>query len=77
MQALDAGGVRAGERVLTVGASGGVGTYAVLERLNELVQGGKVAPVIDRVCPLEGVVEAMRDLEAGKIAGKAAIRVRG
>jgi NADPH:quinone reductase-like Zn-dependent oxidoreductase len=48
-----------------------------LERLNELVQGGKVAPVIDRVCPLEGVVEAMRDLEAGKIAGKVAIRVRG
>jgi NADPH:quinone reductase-like Zn-dependent oxidoreductase len=48
-----------------------------LERLSELVEAGKVAPVIDRVCPLDQVTEAMRDLEAGKIAGKVAIRVRG
>jgi len=48
-----------------------------LERLSELVQASKVAPVIDRVCPLDQVTEAMRDLEAGKIAGKVAIRVRG
>ena len=42
---------------------------ADMERLSVLVQEGKVTPVIDRVCPLDGVVEAMRDLEAGKVVG--------
>jgi NADPH:quinone reductase-like Zn-dependent oxidoreductase len=47
-----------------------------LERLSVLVEDGRIAPVIDRVCTLDGVVEAMRDLEAGRIAGKVAVTLR-
>jgi NADPH:quinone reductase-like Zn-dependent oxidoreductase len=50
---------------------------ADLERLSKLVEAGKLTPVLDRVCPLDQVVQAMRDLEAGKIAGKVAIRLHG
>jgi NADPH:quinone reductase-like Zn-dependent oxidoreductase len=50
---------------------------ADMERLSVLVQEGKVTPVIDRVCSLDGVVEAMRDLEAGKVAGKVVVALRG
>jgi 2-desacetyl-2-hydroxyethyl bacteriochlorophyllide A dehydrogenase len=48
-----------------------------LARLSTLVDEGKLAPVIDRVCGLEGVVSAMQDLEAGKVAGKVIVTLRG
>jgi NADPH:quinone reductase-like Zn-dependent oxidoreductase len=50
---------------------------ADLERLCALVEEGKVVPTIDRVCPLDGVVDAMRDLERGKVAGKVVVALRG
>ncbi len=47
--------------------------HAELERLAALVAEDKLRPVLDRVCPLSSVADAMRDLEAGRIAGKVAI----
>ena len=49
---------------------------ADLERLRELLEAGKVVPVIGRTCPLSGVPDAMRQLEAGHARGKIAISVR-
>lgn len=47
-----------------------------LVALRDLVESGKVAPVIDRTFPLDGVPDAMRYLEAGKARGKVVIDVR-
>jgi NADPH:quinone reductase-like Zn-dependent oxidoreductase len=47
--------------------------HAHLDRLAALVDLGKVAPHIDRRVPLGGLVEAMHDLEAGRIRGKVVI----
>lgn len=44
-----------------------------MEPLAALADAGKLAPVIDRRVPLTGVVDALRDLEAGKIRGKVAV----
>ncbi len=52
-----------------------VGT-ADLERLRELIEAGKVVPVIGRTCPLSRVPDALRQLEAGHARGKVAIAVR-
>ena len=49
---------------------------ADLDRLRELLEAGKVVPVIGRTCPLSGVADAMRQLEAGHARGKIAIAVR-
>jgi NADPH:quinone reductase-like Zn-dependent oxidoreductase len=49
--------------------------FSDLERLATLVEAGKLAPVIDRRCPLASVAEALRDLEAGKVCGKVAVSV--
>jgi NADPH:quinone reductase-like Zn-dependent oxidoreductase len=46
---------------------------ADLERLTELVEAGAVTPRIDRAYPLNQAPEAMRQLEAGRVAGKVAI----
>jgi NADPH:quinone reductase-like Zn-dependent oxidoreductase len=46
-----------------------------LETLKELIEAGKLTPVIDRVCPLAGVSDAMRDLEAGRVRGKVVVAV--
>jgi NADPH:quinone reductase-like Zn-dependent oxidoreductase len=46
---------------------------ADLERLTELVEAGAVTPRIDRTYPLNQAPEAMRQLEAGRVAGKVAI----
>lgn len=46
-----------------------------LRRLRELLEAGKVVPVIDRAWPLSGAAEAVRHLEAGHARGKVAIRV--
>jgi NADPH:quinone reductase-like Zn-dependent oxidoreductase len=46
-----------------------------LEFLKELVEGGKVTPVIDRTYPLSAVPEAIRYWEAGHARGKVVITV--
>ena len=43
--------------------------------LNELIESGKITPVIDRTYPLAEVAEAMRYLEEGHARGKAVITV--
>jgi NADPH:quinone reductase-like Zn-dependent oxidoreductase len=46
-----------------------------LVALKELAEGGKVAPVIDRTCPLSESADAIRYLEAGHARGKVVITV--
>jgi NADPH:quinone reductase-like Zn-dependent oxidoreductase len=48
---------------------------ADLDTLRELVEAGRITPVIDRVCSLSEVADAIRDLEAGRIRGKAVVAV--
>ncbi len=48
---------------------------ADLQRLHELIEAGKVVPVIDRTYPLSSVPDAIRRLEAGHARGKIAITV--
>jgi NADPH:quinone reductase-like Zn-dependent oxidoreductase len=43
--------------------------------LKELVEAGKVKPVIDRIYPLRDVPEAVRYLEAGHARGKVVITI--
>jgi NADPH:quinone reductase-like Zn-dependent oxidoreductase len=50
--------------------------FSFLERVAAFAEAGAVTPAIDRVIPLAEVTAAMRDLEAGRIRGKVAIRVR-
>jgi NADPH:quinone reductase-like Zn-dependent oxidoreductase len=46
---------------------------ADLDRLSVLIEQGAVTPSIDSTCPLDGVPDAMRRLEAGSVSGKIAI----
>jgi NADPH:quinone reductase-like Zn-dependent oxidoreductase len=48
-----------------------------LQTLKDLVEAGQVRPVIDRCYPLREVPEAIRQMEAGRVAGKLAITVAG
>ncbi len=41
-----------------------------LVALNELIEAGKLTPIIDRVYPLAEAADAMRHLESGRVAGK-------
>jgi NADPH:quinone reductase-like Zn-dependent oxidoreductase len=41
--------------------------------MKELIEAGKVTPVIDRTFPLSQVPEAMRYLESGRAVGKVVI----
>jgi NADPH:quinone reductase-like Zn-dependent oxidoreductase len=41
-----------------------------LDTLRALIEDGAVTPVIDRVCALPEVADALRDLEAGRVRGK-------
>ena len=50
--------------------------HTILERLTEHLASGAVVPVIDRTVDLEHVPDALRDLAAGRIAGKAAVVIR-
>lgn len=49
--------------------------FSELERLAALVEAGKLAPVVDRHCPLAAVPDALRDLEAGRVCGKVVVSV--
>ena len=48
-----------------------------LQFLKELIEAGKVTPVIDRAYPLSEARDAMRHLEEGHARGKVVISVRG
>ena len=48
-----------------------------LERLSALVESGQVTPSVGATYPLADAAEAMRDLVAGRVRGKAAIVVLG
>jgi NADPH:quinone reductase-like Zn-dependent oxidoreductase len=50
--------------------------FTIIERLAAHLASGAVVPVIDRTVDLEHVPAAIRDLDAGRIAGKAAVVVR-
>jgi NADPH:quinone reductase-like Zn-dependent oxidoreductase len=43
--------------------------------LKELLEAGKIAPVIDRTFPLSEVPESIRYLESGQAKGKVVITV--
>jgi NADPH:quinone reductase-like Zn-dependent oxidoreductase len=46
-----------------------------LETLAGLIEAGKLKAAIDRTCPLAGVPDAMRDLEAGRVRGKVVVTI--
>ena len=47
-----------------------------LRALTDLIEAGKVRPIIDRTYPLEQTADALRFLESGKVAGKVVISIR-
>ena len=47
----------------------------LLDDLRELIEAGKLTPVIDKVCVLSEAAEAMRLLESGRTRGKVVITV--
>jgi len=49
--------------------------FSGMEQLAAFVEAGQLRPVIDRRIPLEGVAQALRDLEAGKVKGKVVVQV--
>jgi NADPH:quinone reductase-like Zn-dependent oxidoreductase len=48
----------------------GRGGRAVLVILKELIEAGKITPIVDRRFPLDEVPEAIRYLESGQAIGK-------
>ena len=50
--------------------------HTILEGLTDHLASGAAVPVIDRTVDLEHVPDAIRDLAAGRIAGKAAVVIR-
>jgi NADPH:quinone reductase-like Zn-dependent oxidoreductase len=61
-----------GQRLVTFEAKPSMGDLRVLK---ELIESGKVSPVIDRTYPLSDVPEAIRYLEEGHARGKVVITV--
>jgi NADPH:quinone reductase-like Zn-dependent oxidoreductase len=49
--------------------------YEELLVLTELIEAGKIAPIIDRTYPLSEAPEAIRYLQEGKARGKIVITV--
>jgi NADPH:quinone reductase-like Zn-dependent oxidoreductase len=52
-----------------------LGKREALQELKDLIEQGKVRPVIDRTYPLEQVVAAIRQLEEGRVQGKVVLTV--
>ncbi len=50
--------------------------HTILEHLRAHLASGAVVPVIDRSVDLEHVPDAIRDLDAGRIAGKAVVIIQ-
>ncbi len=48
---------------------------ALLQALTELIEAGKVTPIIDRTYPLSEAADAIRHLEQGHVAGKGVLTV--
>lgn len=46
-----------------------------LETLAGMLEVGTLTPQLDRIIPLAGVADAVRDLEAGRVSGKVAVTV--
>jgi NADPH:quinone reductase-like Zn-dependent oxidoreductase len=46
-----------------------------LEKVNALVDAGKLRPVIGRVYPLEQIADAHRESEKGHVRGKLVIKI--
>jgi NADPH:quinone reductase-like Zn-dependent oxidoreductase len=61
-----------GQRLTTLGPKE---HHTVLERLTELIEGGKLVPAIEQTYPLSEMPNAMRHLEAGRARGKLVIAV--
>jgi NADPH:quinone reductase-like Zn-dependent oxidoreductase len=49
--------------------------YTVLERLTELIEDGRLVPVIEQTYPLSEMPDAMRHLQSGRTRGKLVITV--
>jgi NADPH:quinone reductase-like Zn-dependent oxidoreductase len=63
-------GLRGGKRIRTVSAHA---TARDLELLGELIEAGKLRPVIDRRYPFSELPEALRYLEGGHARGKVVV----
>lgn len=48
-----------------------------LEKINALIEAGKLRPVIESVFPFEQMAEAQRQSEKGHVRGKLVVRVKG
>ena len=48
---------------------------ADLEALRVMIEAGSVTPVIDRVCALGEIPDAVRDLEGGRVRGKVVVTI--
>lgn len=46
-----------------------------LEKINALIEGGKIRPVIEKVFPLDQIAEAHRLSETGHVRGKLVVRI--
>ena len=46
-----------------------------LEKVNALVQSGKLRPVVENIYPLEQIAEAHRESEKGHVRGKLVIKI--
>ena len=46
-----------------------------VETLKQMIAAGKVRPFIDRRYPLDGIVEALRDVDEGRPSGKVVIEI--
>lgn len=48
-----------------------------LEKLNALIEAGKLRPVVEKVYPLERIAEAHRESQKGHVRGKLVLKVNG
>jgi NADPH:quinone reductase-like Zn-dependent oxidoreductase len=64
---------RGGQMVMNLFASPNAGDLAFVK---ELIEAGKVTPIIDRTYPLANTAEAVRHVGAGHATGKVIIRVK-